>query len=152
MIDALKSLILVFAVAGLLCGSAGAGEVLVLMHEPGRIERYDLESGAHRGTLLSGLPPANVLLLDADGRLLISTGLPGGAGTVLRFDPHGAGTMETLLDIPEGYGGRLFRATGMAFHDGDLLVASQGDGKVKRYAYPSGEWQADVVNKVTARS
>jgi len=145
--EALKYLVAVFAVVGPLCGSAGAGEaeVLVLMHEPGRIERYDLKSGAHRGTLLSGLPPANVLLLDADGRLLISTGLPGDAGTVLRFDPHGSGKMETLLDIPEGYGGRLFRATGMAFYDGDLLVASQGDGKVKRYAYPSGEWQADVA-------
>ena len=62
--DALKSLILVFAVVALLCGSAGAGEVLVLMHDPGRIERYDLESGAHRGTLLSGLPPANVVFED----------------------------------------------------------------------------------------
>ncbi len=143
--DALKSVIVVFAVVRLLCGSAGAGEVLVLMHEPGRIERYDVESGAHRGTLLSGLPPANVLLLDADGRLLISTGLLGDAGTVLRFDPHGSGKMETLLDIPEGFGGRLFRATGMTWDAGDLLVASQGDGKVKRYAYPSGEWKADIA-------
>ena len=115
MIDVLKYLIAVFAFVGLLCGSAGAGdaEVLVLMHEPGRVERYDLESGAHRGTLLSGLPPANVLLLDADGRLLISTGLPGGAGTVLRFDPRGNGgngRIESLIEIPEGYGGRVFRA------------------------------------------
>ena len=64
MIDALKTLIVVFAVVGLLCGSAGAGEaeVLVLMHEPGRVERYELESGGHRGTLLSGVPPTNVLL------------------------------------------------------------------------------------------
>ena len=150
MIDALKYLIAVFAFVGLLCGSAGAGdaEVLVLMHEPGRVERYDLESGAHRGTLLSGLPPANVLLLDADGRLLISTGLPGGAGTVLRFDPRGNGgngRIESLIEIPEGYGGRLFRATGMTWLGNELLVASQGDGKVKRYAYPSGEWQADIA-------
>ncbi|CAA9402614.1 MAG: hypothetical protein AVDCRST_MAG64-1791, partial [uncultured Phycisphaerae bacterium] len=72
-------------------------------------------------------------------------GLPGEVGKVLRFDPRGAGSMETLLDIPEGYGGRLFRATGMAWLEGDLLVASQGDGKVKRYSYPSGDWQADVV-------
>ena len=90
-------------------------EVLVLMHEPGRVERYDLASGEHRGTLLSGLPPANVLLLDGDERLLISTGLSGGAGTVLRFDPRDGGRMETLIDVPEGYGGRLFRATGMAW-------------------------------------
>ena len=93
MIDALKYLIAVFAFVGLLCGSAGAGdaEVLVLMHEPGRVERYDLESGAHRGTLLSGLPPANVLLLDADGRLLISTGLPGPCCGLIR-----AGTVATV--------------------------------------------------------
>ncbi len=129
-------------------GGRAAGEspeVLVLMHEQGRIERYDLASGEHRGTLLSGLPPANVLLLDADERLLISTGLPGGTGTVLRFDPRGAGRMETLIDIPEGYGGRLFRATGMTWQGQDLLVASQGDGKVKRYSYPAGEWQSDIA-------
>jgi len=124
---------------------AGETEMLVLMHEPGRVERYDIETGEHLGTLISGLPPSNVILLDADGRLLISTGLPGGAGTVLRFDAHGPGKMETLLDIPEGYGGRLFRATGMTWDAGDLLVASQGDGKVKRYAYPSGEWKADIA-------
>ncbi|MFY7875279.1 MAG: DUF1549 domain-containing protein, partial [Pirellula sp.] len=118
-------------------------EMLILMNGSGKVERYDLASGNHLGTLLSGLPPANSILVDVDGRLLISTGLPGGTGTVLRFDARGDGQVETLLDIPEGYGGRLFRATGMAWFEGDLLVASQGDGKVKRYAYPSGEWKAD---------
>ena len=124
---------------------ADPSDVLVLMHETGKVERYDLQSGAHVGTLVSGLPPSNALLADPDGRLLISTGKPGGMGTVLRFDPRGAGAMELLLDVPEGYGGRLLRATGMAWQDGALLVASQGDGKVKRYAYPSGEWEADVA-------
>ena len=118
-------------------------EMLVLMNGSGKVERYELASGSHVGTLLSGLPPSNALLFDSDGRLLISTGLPGGTGTVLRFDPSGDGRIETLVDIPEGYGGRLFRATGMAWFEGDLLVASQGDGKVKRYVYPSGEWKSD---------
>ena len=147
MFEPLKRLAAMGTLLVVLCGLARgeSPEVLVLMHEPGRVERYDLASGEHLGTLLSGLPPANVLLLDADGRLLISTGLPGGAGTVLRFDPLGAGRIETLIDIPEGYGGRLFRATGMAWHGEDLLVASQGDGKVKRYSYPAGEWQADIA-------
>ena len=149
MLAALKNWLLVFTLSGLLSvgvdAAAGEPEVLVLMHNAGRVERYDLQSGAHRGTLLSGLPPANVILLDAQGLLLISTGLPGVAGTVLRFDPRESGKMETLIEIPEGYGGRLFRATGMAWFEGDLLVASQGDGKVKRYAYPSGEWQADIA-------
>ena len=123
--------------------AADSDEMLVLMHGSGKVERYSLASGNHLGTVLSGLPPSNAILFDSDGRLLISTGLPGGAGTVLRFDPRGDGLMETLLDIPEGYGGRLFRATGMTWYEGDLLVASQGDGKVKRYSYPSGEWKAD---------
>ena len=130
---------------GATAGGAFASDMLVLMHGTGRVERYDLESGAHVGTVLSGLPPGNSILLDPDGRLLISTGNPGEMGTVLRFDPRGPGNVETLINVPEGYGGRLHRATGMAWHDGDLLVASQNDGKVKRYSYPSGEWQEDVA-------
>jgi hypothetical protein len=123
--------------------SAGDSELLVLMHDSGRVERYELQTGKHLGTLLSGLPPSNALLLDNDGRLLISTGKPNEMGTVLRYDL--AGRVETLIQVPEGYGGRLHRATGLAWHQGDLLVASQGDGKVKRYAYPSGEWLDDIA-------
>ena len=119
-------------------------ELLVLMHESGTIERYHTSTGQHLGTLIQGLPPSNAILADTEGRILISTGLPGSIGSVLRFDPRG-GTVETLLQVPEGYGGRLFRATGMAWRNGDLLVASQGDGRVKRYTYPTGEWQDDVV-------
>lgn len=120
-------------------------ELLVLMHESGTIERYNPATGQHLGTLLQGLPPSNAILADTEGRILISTGLPGSQGSVLRFDLRGDGRVETLLQVPEGYGGRLFRATGMAWKNGDLLVASQGDGRIKRYAYPSGEWQDDVV-------
>jgi hypothetical protein len=118
-------------------------EMLVLMHDSGRVERYELGTGKHLGTLLSGLPPSNAILLDSDGRLLISTGKPNEMGVVLRYDLEGH--VETLIQVPEGYGGRLHRATGMAWHQGDLLVASQGDGKVKRYAYPSGEWLDDIA-------
>lgn len=124
---------------------AAAEDMLVLMHGTGRVERYDLESGAHVGTVLSGLPPGNSILFDPDGRLLISTGNPCEMGTVLRYDPSNGGRVETLINVPEGYGGRLHRATGMIWHNGSLLVASQNDGKVKRYAYPSGEWQDDVA-------
>lgn len=122
-----------------------AADMLVLMSGSGKLERYDSETGAHVGTVVSGLPPSNAMLFDAEGRLLISTGVPGGVGHVLRFDPRNGGKMETWLDVPEGYGGRLFRATGMAWHEGDLLVASQGDGKVKRYDGKTGEWKADVA-------
>ncbi len=126
-------------------GLAIADDMLVLMHGTGRVERYNLETGAHVGTVLSGLPPGNAILLDSEERLLISTGNPGEMGTVLRFDPRGNGSVETLINVPEGYGGRLHRATGMTWQDGDLLVASQNDGKVKRYSYPSGEWEEDVA-------
>jgi len=124
--------------------AASAADVLVLMHGPGRVERYDMTSGTHVGTMLSGLPPSNELRFDSEGRLLISTGLPGGSGQVLRYDPQRR-TLETWLDVPEGYGGRLFRATGMAWYEGDLLVASQGDGKVKRFDGRTGEWKGDVA-------
>ena len=122
-----------------------AADLLVLMNASGKVERYDLATGTHVGTVISGLPSSNEILVDADGRLLISTGVPGGVGNVLRFDPRNGGKMETWLDVPEGYGGRLFRATGMAWLESDLLVASQGDGKVKRYDGKSGEWKADVA-------
>lgn len=122
-----------------------AADILVLMNASGKVERYDLATGTHVGTVISGLPSSNEILVDADGRLLISTGVPGGVGNVLRFDPRNGGKMETWLDVPEGYGGRLFRATGMAWLDGDLLVASQGDGKVKRFDGKTGEWKADVA-------
>ncbi|MFO1064987.1 MAG: DUF1549 domain-containing protein [Pirellulales bacterium] len=126
-----------------LLAHAGEPELLVLMHDSGRVERYEAETGKHLGTLLSGLPPSNAILFDNNGRLLISTGNPGEMGSVLRFDPKGK--VETLIQVPEGYGGRLHRATGMTWYKGDLLVASQGDGRVKRYDYPSGEWLEDVV-------
>src|SRR4051812_11914817 len=105
--------ILMLAALWMPAHAALAVDVLVLMSGSGKVERYDLASGAHVGTLLSGLPPSNALLVDAQGRLLISTGLPGGVGKVLRFDPREGGRMEAWLDVPEGYGGRLFRATGM---------------------------------------
>jgi len=65
---------------------ASAFELLVLMHDSGRVERYELGTGKHLGTLLSGLPPSNAILLDSDGRLLISTGKPNEMGVVLRYD------------------------------------------------------------------
>lgn len=125
--------------------SAGEPEMLVLMNGSGRVERYNVETGLHVGTLLSGLPPSNSILLDDDGRLLISTGNPQEMGTVLRYDPVNGGHVESFINVPEGYGGRLHRATGMCWYEGDLLVASQNDGKVKRFAYPSGEWQEDIA-------
>lgn len=147
--ECIRTCFIVRALVLLLMGSwAGlvlSDDMLVLMHGTGRVERYDLETGTHDGTVLSGLPPGNSILLDPDGRLLISTGNPGEMGTVLRYDPQDGGRVETLINVSEGYGGRLHRATGMIWQGSDLLVASQNDGKVKRYSYPSGEWQEDIA-------
>jgi hypothetical protein len=40
--------------------------MLVLMHDSGRVERYELKTGKHLGTLLSGLPPSNAVLFDTE--------------------------------------------------------------------------------------
>lgn len=52
----------------LLCiGSAARAqtfELLVLMHDSGRVERYDLKTGEHVGTLISGLPASNAILFE----------------------------------------------------------------------------------------
>lgn len=120
-------------------------EVLVLLHEAGRVERYDCSTSSHLGTLISGLPPANQILVDPQNRLLISTGKPGEKGRVLRYDSTNGGSIKTLIDVPEGYGGQLARATGMTFRNGALLVGSQGDGRVKQYSYPDGQWEQDVA-------
>lgn len=45
---------------------AGEFEILVLMHGSGRVERYELKTGKHLGTLLSGLPPSNAVLFDTE--------------------------------------------------------------------------------------
>lgn len=45
---------------------AGEFEMLVLMHGSGRVERYELKTGKHLGTLLSGLPPSNAVLFDTE--------------------------------------------------------------------------------------
>ena len=45
---------------------AGEFEMLVLMHDSGRVERYELKTGKHLGTLLSGLPPSNAVLFDTE--------------------------------------------------------------------------------------
>ena len=49
-----------------------AADLLVLMNGSGKVERYDLATGAHVGTVISGLPSSNEILFDADGRLLQS--------------------------------------------------------------------------------
>ncbi len=45
---------------------AGEFEMLVLMHDSGRVERYELKTAKHLGTLLSGLPPSNAVLFDTE--------------------------------------------------------------------------------------
>ena len=65
--------------------SVSAADMLVLMNASGKVERYDLATGAHVGTVISGLPSSNEILFDTEGRLLISTGVPGGGTTMRAF-------------------------------------------------------------------
>ncbi len=125
--------------------ASAAPDLLVLMHGSGKVERYDLRTGRHRGTFIRGIPLPNCLLAGPDGRWYISTGLPGTPGSVVMFDGRDGRRLGTFTDAPVGQAGHLARATGMAWYQGDLLVASQGDGKVKRFDGRSGAWKADVA-------
>jgi len=123
---------------------AGEPGLLVLMHDSGKVERYDAD-GKHLGTFISGLTAPNALMEGPDGRLYVSTGVPGQNGTVERFDAKTGLRLGTFVNVPKGQPGHLARATGMTWHEGDLLVASQGDGIVKRYDGKTGDWKADVA-------
>jgi sugar lactone lactonase YvrE len=130
------------AFGGVAAARAGEPGLLVAMHDTGRVERYDPKTGAHQATLVSGLTAPNVVAEGPDGRLYVSTGAPGGPGAVLRFDARTGRRLDTFVAVPPGQPGHLARATGLAWHDGDLLVASQGDGKVHRYDGKTGGWKA----------
>ena len=123
---------------------ASAADLLVLMHGSGKVERYDAE-GKHLGTAISGLPAPNALMEGPDGLLYVSTGVPGANGTVERFDAKTGLRLGTFINIPAGQPGHLARATGMTWHEGDLLVASQGDGIVKRFDGKTGVWKVYPV-------
>ncbi len=123
-----------------------AADLLVLMNASGKVERYDLATGTHVGTVISGLPSSNEIHCRCGGPTADFHRMCRAVWEMCCASIHvNGGKMETWLDVPEGYGGRLFRATGMAWLDGDLLVASQGDGKVKRFDGKTGEWKADVA-------
>ena len=115
------------------------------MHGSGKVERYDPVDGRHIETFVRGLTSPNALLSDGEGRLYISTGSAGGLGTVERYDAATGRKLGTFINVPAGQPGHLARATGMAWHEGDLLVASQGDGVVKRFDGKTGAWKADVA-------
>ncbi|MBM3494343.1 MAG: hypothetical protein FJX72_08490 [Armatimonadetes bacterium] len=105
-----------------------APDLLVLMHGSGKVERYNLRTGRHRGAFIRGIPLPNCLLAGPDGRWYVSTGLPGTQGSVVMFDGRTGRRVGTFTNAPAGQPGHLARATGMAWYQGDLLVASQGDG------------------------
>ena len=115
------------------------------MHGSGRVERYDAATGAQRGTLITGLANPSIILPGPDGTLCIFPGVPGSHGTVERLDARTGRRLRTFISIPAGHPGHLARGTGMAWFEGDLLVASQGDGKVKWSGAKTGAWKAGVA-------
>lgn len=136
-----------------LATGAGRADLLVLMHGSGRLERYDPLTGRHLGTVLAGLDRPNQLLVRPDRTGFVSTGDPGGPGSVIRVDLRGGRVTGPFASDPPGSPGHLARATGLAWWRGDLLAASQGDGTIKRYdgstgAY-RGEWRVASPGAIT---
>lgn len=120
-------------------------DVLVAMHTPGRIERYEAATGRWVGTFADGIASPNCLLWGRDGSLLVSTGGVGGAGSVRRYDRRTGAYLGELIAVPNGQPGHLARATGLAWYGGDLLVASCDDGRVYRYDGLTGAFLGEAA-------
>jgi len=119
--------------------------LLVAMHYSGTVEQYDCTSGKCLGTVIRGVPNANGLAWGPDGDLYVSSGAVGGAGKVRRYDGRTGTFLGDFVSCPAGQDGYLARGTGIAFHNGNLFVASCDNGKIIRYDGKTGAWLADVA-------
>ena len=135
----------------LLAASLAVGEtvqpmaLLVVMRDTGRVERYALPSGRHEGTFIWGVPDPNGIALGPDGDWYLSTGAIGGGGTVVRCDGRTGRVWGEFVAPKRDEPGYLARGTGLAFHEGDLYVASCDNGKIIRYDGRTGAWVADFA-------
>ena len=124
--------------------SLHAADLLVLMHDSGKVERYDAE-GKHLGTFISGLAAPNALAFGPDGALYVATGAVGGAGAVKKFNGVTGRFLGNFISVPAGQPGYLARASDIVWHEGDCFVVSCDDSKVQRYDGKTGAFKGTVA-------
>lgn len=131
-------------VGGCVAAGAAGGDLLVAMHGAGTVERYEVRTGKHLATFLTGLDHPNDIAFGPDGLLYVATGAVRGPGAVKRFDAASGRFLGDLTAVPAGEPGCLARASSMAWHGNDLLVASCDDSKVQRYDGATGVFKGTI--------
>ncbi|MDH3704976.1 MAG: right-handed parallel beta-helix repeat-containing protein [Acidimicrobiia bacterium] len=127
--------------AGLAFGADG--HLYVASSFTSTVERYDGATGTHLGTFVTagsgGLVTAQDVIFGPDGHLYV-----GGrtSGAVHRYD---GATGASMGDFVAAGSGGLVRPEGLAFDDGDLLVASNTTDEVLRYD-PTGAFAGVLVS------
>ncbi len=108
------------------------GDVYVGGYEGDSVRRYDRQTGALKATVVAagaaGLNgPDNGMSFGPDGRLYIPAY---DANTIVAWDPN---SQQASIFVARAAGG-LFRPRGIVFEaNGNMLVSSEGSGKILRY-------------------
>lgn len=123
-------------------------EIWVASYSLSLVRRFDLATGAALGDAVAaraaGLRGAdNGMAFGPDGKLYV----PGfDSSNVVRHDPV-TGVTSPFVAVSAG---NLFRPRGILFEPGgnSVLVSSEGNGKILRYAVADGAFQAELVGNL----